>query len=59
MNDWTRDKTKAKLQWAIMVDELIEEAAEAKAIKMCKKYEQENELLRNLLIELQTILRAR
>lgn len=59
MDNWTRDKTKARLQWAMMVDELIEEAAQAKAAKMCEQYRKENELLRNLLAELQIILRAK
>lgn len=59
MTDWTRDKTKARLQWAMMVDELIEEAAEAKAKVLSEKYRRENELLRNMLVELQTILRTK
>lgn len=59
MSEWTRDKTKARLQWAQMVDELIEEAADAKAKVLCEKYRRENELLRNMLVELQTILRLK
>ena len=59
MSEWTRDKTQAKLQWAMMVDELIEEAAMAKTLKMTEEIRKENQLLRNLLHDLKTILRSK
>ena len=48
---WTRDKTKARLEWAGMIDELIQEAAEEKAKVMTKKLREDCEILKQLYIE--------
>jgi hypothetical protein len=48
---WTQDKTKARLEWACMVDDLIQEAAEIKAKKMTKQLREECEVLKQLYIE--------
>lgn len=49
---WTRDKTKARLEWACMIDDLIQEAAEIKAKKMTKELQEQNEVLRQLYYEI-------
>jgi|GEM_PF-6980695 len=54
---WTRDKTKAKLEWANMVDELIQEAAEIKAKQMTQQLRDECEVVKQLYIEATRIKR--
>ena len=54
---WTRDKTKARLEWANMIDELIQESAEIKAKQMTQQLRDECEVLKQLYIEATRIKR--
>lgn len=46
-----QEKLRNRLQWACMVDELIQEAAEIKAKKMTQQLREECEVLKQLYIE--------
>lgn len=52
MND---EKLKKQLEWAETMDALIQECAEIKAIQMTKELIEENDLLRQLYIEISKI----
>lgn len=52
-------KVKKGLEWAQMIDELIQEAATYRAKVMTGELRRENQLLRNLVEEYKTLLKKK